>query len=208
MERQFLVSVRSPASLWACVLDPFSETDWKPQRTFHQSLPNSCREIYSLGEERGPNQNGGGRVFCHWNLRVHRKRTSCRKCSVDLRFIYLCLAYLFYLLGRLFALCQDRGCSSCASPVRNLVVNVFGNWLMISLSSAKGLLKTISKEFGTLPFCRRYLDRVGETKYLLAVSDDGLDKIPTINWHYGNGWIVEPSCGTRDSTGLSPVMRG
>ena len=37
------------------------------------------------------------------------------------------------------------------------------------LTSAKSLLKTINKEFGTLPFCRRYLDRVGESKYLLAV---------------------------------------
>jgi len=39
------------------------------------------------------------------------------------------------------------------------------------LSSAKALLKTINREFGTLPFCRRYLDRVGESKYLLAVCD-------------------------------------
>lgn len=37
------------------------------------------------------------------------------------------------------------------------------------LTSAKSLLKTIDREFGTLPFCRRYLDRVGESKYLLAV---------------------------------------
>lgn len=40
---------------------------------------------------------------------------------------------------------------------------------MHRLTSAKSLLKTINKEFGTLPFCRRYLDRVGESKYLLAV---------------------------------------
>ena len=40
---------------------------------------------------------------------------------------------------------------------------------MYRLTSAKSLLKTINKEFGTLPFCRRYLDRVGESKYLLAV---------------------------------------
>jgi methionyl aminopeptidase len=37
------------------------------------------------------------------------------------------------------------------------------------LTSAKALLKTINKNFGTLPFCRRYLDRLGESKYLLAV---------------------------------------
>jgi len=38
------------------------------------------------------------------------------------------------------------------------------------LQSAKTLLKSITKNFGTLPFCRRYLDRAGESKYLLAVS--------------------------------------
>ncbi|KAJ7675353.1 peptidase M24, structural domain-containing protein [Mycena rosella] len=35
---------------------------------------------------------------------------------------------------------------------------------------AKSLLKTINKNFGTLPFCRRYLDRLGESKYLLALN--------------------------------------
>ena len=40
----------------------------------------------------------------------------------------------------------------------------------LRLTSAKSLLKTINKNFGTIPFCRRYLDRVGESKYLLAVS--------------------------------------
>jgi methionyl aminopeptidase len=39
-----------------------------------------------------------------------------------------------------------------------------------SLGLAKQLLNTINKEFGTLPFCRRYLERIGETKHLLAVS--------------------------------------
>lgn len=39
----------------------------------------------------------------------------------------------------------------------------------LRLTSAKSLLKSINKNFGTLPFCRRYLDRAGESKYLLAV---------------------------------------
>jgi methionyl aminopeptidase len=38
------------------------------------------------------------------------------------------------------------------------------------LASAKSLLRSINKNFGTLPFCRRYLDRVGETRYLLALN--------------------------------------
>ncbi|OCH96201.1 peptidase M24A methionine aminopeptidase, partial [Obba rivulosa] len=40
----------------------------------------------------------------------------------------------------------------------------------LRLTSAKSLLNTINKNFGTLPFCRRYLDRIGESKYLLALN--------------------------------------
>lgn len=40
----------------------------------------------------------------------------------------------------------------------------------LRLSSAKSLLNVINKNFGTLPFCRRYLDRLGQEKYLLGVS--------------------------------------
>jgi len=41
----------------------------------------------------------------------------------------------------------------------------------LRLTSAKALLKSINKNFGTLPFCRRYLDRAGESKYLLALNN-------------------------------------
>ncbi|KAJ8488136.1 hypothetical protein ONZ51_g3754 [Trametes cubensis] len=40
----------------------------------------------------------------------------------------------------------------------------------LRLTSAKSLLKSINKNFGTLPFCRRYLERAGESKYLLALN--------------------------------------
>ncbi|KAI0304730.1 peptidase M24, structural domain-containing protein [Russula brevipes] len=40
----------------------------------------------------------------------------------------------------------------------------------VRLQTAKSLLRTITKNFGSLPFCRRYLDRVGESKYLLALN--------------------------------------
>lgn len=43
----------------------------------------------------------------------------------------------------------------------------------LRLSSAKNLLNTINKNFGTLPFCRRYIDRLGVEKYLLGVSAAG-----------------------------------
>ena len=40
----------------------------------------------------------------------------------------------------------------------------------LRLSSAKSLLNVINKYFGTLPFCRRYLDRLGLDKYLLGLN--------------------------------------
>jgi len=41
----------------------------------------------------------------------------------------------------------------------------------LRLPRAKQLLATIDKHFGTLAFCRRYLDRVGESKYLMALKN-------------------------------------
>lgn len=41
----------------------------------------------------------------------------------------------------------------------------------LRLPRAKALLATIDKHFGTLAFCRRYLDRLGETKYLMALKN-------------------------------------
>jgi methionyl aminopeptidase len=41
----------------------------------------------------------------------------------------------------------------------------------LRLPRAKQLLTTINKNFSTLAFCRRYLDRIGETKYLMALKN-------------------------------------
>lgn len=41
----------------------------------------------------------------------------------------------------------------------------------LRFESAKQLLKVIDKNFGTLPFCRRYLDRIGQEKYLFALNN-------------------------------------
>ncbi|TKA57003.1 Methionine aminopeptidase 2-1 [Cryomyces minteri] len=41
----------------------------------------------------------------------------------------------------------------------------------LRVSSAKSLLSSITKNFGTLPFCRRYLDRLGHDKYLLGLNN-------------------------------------
>ncbi|KAL3424450.1 methionine type [Phlyctema vagabunda] len=41
----------------------------------------------------------------------------------------------------------------------------------LRIDSAKRLLNVINKNFGTLPFCRRYLDRLGQDKYLLGLNN-------------------------------------
>ncbi|KAI9671714.1 MAG: Methionine aminopeptidase 2 [Alyxoria varia] len=41
----------------------------------------------------------------------------------------------------------------------------------LRVASAKSLLRSIEKNFGTLPFCRRYLDRLGHEKYLLGLNN-------------------------------------
>jgi methionyl aminopeptidase len=41
----------------------------------------------------------------------------------------------------------------------------------IRLPRAKQLFSTINRNFGTLAFCRRYLDRIGESKYLMALKN-------------------------------------
>ncbi|KAH6722351.1 methionine aminopeptidase 2-like protein [Leptodontidium sp. MPI-SDFR-AT-0119] len=40
----------------------------------------------------------------------------------------------------------------------------------LRVQSASKLLNVINKNFGTLPFCRRYLDRLGQEKYLLGLN--------------------------------------
>lgn len=41
----------------------------------------------------------------------------------------------------------------------------------IRLPRAKQLFSTINRNFGTLAFCRRYLDRIGESKYLMTLKN-------------------------------------
>ena len=43
----------------------------------------------------------------------------------------------------------------------------------LRMQKSKLLLNTINKHFGTLAFCRRWLDRLGETRYLMALKDLG-----------------------------------
>jgi methionyl aminopeptidase len=59
---------------------------------------------------------------------------------------------------------EDNECSHYAK--RHDAVHV-----PLRVAKAKSLLHTINKHFDTLPFCRRYLDRLGETKYALALKN-------------------------------------
>lgn len=43
--------------------------------------------------------------------------------------------------------------------------------LFFRLARSKQLLNVINQNFGTLAFCRRWLDRLGQTKYLMALKD-------------------------------------
>ncbi|RYP15734.1 hypothetical protein DL765_005536 [Monosporascus sp. GIB2] len=40
----------------------------------------------------------------------------------------------------------------------------------LTLSSARSVLGAIKKNFSTIPFCRRYLDRIGQEKYLFGLN--------------------------------------
>ncbi|CAR26199.1 hypothetical protein ZYGR_0E01830 [Zygosaccharomyces rouxii] len=55
----------------------------------------------------------------------------------------------------------------CSHYARNAGVQVPSS----QLGNAKKLLHNIDTYFGTLPFCRRYLDRLGEEKYLFSLNN-------------------------------------
>ncbi|KAI7907458.1 peptidase M24, structural domain-containing protein [Cokeromyces recurvatus] len=59
---------------------------------------------------------------------------------------------------------EDGECSHYAR-------NQDAGYVPLRLARAKNLLTTINKHFGTLPFCRRYLDRIGEEKYLMGLRN-------------------------------------
>ncbi|XP_050412609.1 methionine aminopeptidase 2 [Patella vulgata] len=46
-----------------------------------------------------------------------------------------------------------------------------GNNVAVRVAKSKQLLQVINQNFGTLAFCRRWLDRLGQTKYLMALKN-------------------------------------
>eukprot|EP01135_Chromosphaera_perkinsii_P003314 Nk52_evm14s240 gene=Nk52_evmTU14s240 len=75
----------------------------------------------------------------------------------------------------------------------------------LRVARAKALLNTIDKNFGTLAFCRRYLDRLGEQKYMLAlkslVESGAVDPYPPLcdikgcyTAQYEHTILLRPTC--------------
>jgi len=75
----------------------------------------------------------------------------------------------------------------------------------LRLQKSKQLLNTINKEFGTLAFCRRWLDRIGEQRYLMALKDLGekgiVDPYPPLcdvkgcyTAQYEHTLLLRPTC--------------
>jgi len=46
-----------------------------------------------------------------------------------------------------------------------------GQHVPIRMAKSRGLLNVINQNFGTLAFCRRWLDRLGQSKYLMSLKD-------------------------------------
>jgi len=75
----------------------------------------------------------------------------------------------------------------------------------LRLPRAKQLLNVINKNFGTLAFCRRYLDRLGESKYYLALKnlvDNGVvnpypplcDIKGSLTAQFEHSLVLRPTC--------------
>jgi len=59
----------------------------------------------------------------------------------------------------------------CSHYMKDYEVHEEKRYIPLRLTRSKQLLNTINKNFGSLAFCRRWLDRLGETKYLMALKD-------------------------------------
>lgn len=82
-------------------------------------------------------------------------------------------------------LCSGKGYVREDLECSHYMKNFEAGHIPLRLPRAKQLLATINKNFSTLAFCRRYLDRLGETKYLMALKnlcDAGIVQVFLTNW--------------------------
>ncbi|VDP70776.1 unnamed protein product [Echinostoma caproni] len=63
-----------------------------------------------------------------------------------------------------------RGYVTDGDEVSHYMKNFHAGHIPLRLPKSKQLLNVIDRNFGTLAFCRRWLDRLGETKYLLSLK--------------------------------------
>lgn len=63
-----------------------------------------------------------------------------------------------------------RGVVHDDMDVSHYMKNFDLQYVPIKLQSSKSLLNTINKNFGTLAFCKRWLDRVGAQRYQMGLK--------------------------------------
>ncbi|KAA0196964.1 Methionyl aminopeptidase [Fasciolopsis buskii] len=64
-----------------------------------------------------------------------------------------------------------KGYVTDGEEVSHYMKNFHAGHIPLRLARSKQLLNVIDRHFGTLAFCRRWLDRLGETKYLMALKN-------------------------------------
>jgi len=64
-----------------------------------------------------------------------------------------------------------RGIVHDDMDVSHYMKNFDTGYVPLRVASSKSLLNVINNNFGTLAFCKRWLDRLGQTRYLMALKD-------------------------------------
>ncbi|KAF6198466.1 hypothetical protein GE061_008214 [Apolygus lucorum] len=64
-----------------------------------------------------------------------------------------------------------RGVVHDDMEVSHYMKNFDAGYVPLRIQSSKSLLNTINQNFGTLAFCKRWLDRLGQTRYQMALKD-------------------------------------
>nr|CAB3479853.1 unnamed protein product [Digitaria exilis] len=102
------------------------------------------------------------------NTGIKEAGIDARLCDVGAAIQEVMESYEVEINGKVF---QGKGFVredlECSHYMKNFDVG----HVPLRLAKAKQLLGTINNNFGTLAFCRRYLDRLGETKYLMALKN-------------------------------------
>lgn len=105
-----------------------------------------------------------------------RKEVSCY-CFISWNLVSSQLIFLFVFLkeGEVYAIetfgSTGKGVVHDDMECSHYMKNFDVGHVPIRLPRTKHLLNVINENFGTLAFCRRWLDRLGESKYLMALKN-------------------------------------